>query len=100
MNDLTQVCRQILCAGHNPRLDKQLNVEQAIIDFLPDLGEASEILDAVIAALNLRYRSDQLMVVEEEARALKVALKEAEPYEFSEEDADYDDHVQRQIDGD
>jgi len=75
-----------------PRFKKQLDLEQAIVSFAPDFTEAQELLDALIGALKSRYRSDQLMVVEEEAKALRTALDEAQPVEMSAEDEAYADH--------
>lgn len=81
-----------------PRLRKQLAVEQAIVSFNPDLVEAQEILDALLGSLKARFPAHQLVVVEEEASALRIALGEAQPYEPSDEDRKYNDHVYDQMD--
>jgi hypothetical protein len=89
-----EVVKEVL-APRQGRLSRQLALETAIVSFNPDLIEASELLDSIMAALNNRYRSDQLIVVEEEMRALKVALAEAQPYEPSPEDLAWDDYRAR-----
>lgn len=92
MDGLLQICHEILIPAKRPaRLDHQLAVETAIRTFSPDLIEASELMDAVIGALKARYTADRLVVVEEEARALKIALGEAQPQEITKEDLRFDD---------
>ena len=82
MNDIHKIAAEILNPHKNPpRLDRQLAIESAIVRFSPDFHEAKEILDAIISALQQKYRSDWLVVVEEEAKALKIAFEEAEPIE-------------------
>lgn len=81
------------------RLAEQLQLEQAILDFHPDYEEACELLDSLIAALGNRVGQYRLTVVDEEAAALKTAIREAEPCEISEADLAYDLEVQRVVDG-
>lgn len=94
VHDLLAVCKEIL-GPRQPRIGRQLELEAAIVAFNADLIEASELLDSIMAALNHRYSADRLLVVEEEMRALKVALAEAQPYEPSPEDLAWDDYRAR-----
>jgi hypothetical protein len=88
VHDLVAVCKEIL-GPRQPRIGRQLELEAAIVAFNADLIEASELLDSISAALHNRYAADRLLVVDEEMRALKVALAEAQPYEPSKEDEAY-----------
>lgn len=85
--------------GIDARLAEQLEIEQSILDFHPDYDEACALLDALIAALGNRVGKYRLTVVDEEAKALRTAIKEAEPCELSEADLAYDLDVQRMVDG-
>lgn len=58
-----------------PRL---LPLEQAIVDTRPDCNEAMELLDAITAALKLRYGEIGMDEVFEEARRLRNALDKAD----------------------
>ena len=60
----------------DPRKQKQLGIEQAIVDFRPDAIEAQEILCAIRAALGNRYTEGQLTDVETQAIELNEALTE------------------------
>lgn len=60
----------------DPRKQKQLWIEQAIVDFRPDAIEAAEILCSIRAALGSRYNEGQLSDVEHEATQLNEALEE------------------------
>jgi hypothetical protein len=82
------------------RLVEQMELEQALLDFHPDYDEACEILDSLIAALGNRIGHGRMAVVQEEAAALRIAIKEAEPCELSEADLAYELDVQRKVDGD
>ena len=85
-------------AQKTPRFQKQIDLEQAIVSFNADLQEAQELLDAFLGALKSRYPAHQLVMVEEEGAALRIALEEAIPYEPSEEDRKYTDHVHDKMD--
>lgn len=91
MDELMSVIHETLQHPRSPRLGVQLDIEQSILDFNPDLNEATEFLDSIIAALGQRYPSDRLVVVEEEAKALRIAMNEAEPCEITKDDMKADD---------
>lgn len=59
----------------NPRL---LPIEQAIVSSRPDCNEALELLDAITAALKLRYGETGMDEVFHEAKQLRDALSKAD----------------------
>lgn len=59
------------------RGSKQRDIERSIVQFSPDLIEASEIIDAVMASLDRRYEGS-LEDAEECRRWMKEALEKAD----------------------
>lgn len=99
MDNLMKTCLEILSPQYvSPRKQRQLDLEQDIVDFEPDCDEAKELLDALVAALGNKIGVHRMVVVDEEARALRIAIGEAEPCEISEEDLKYDARVQETLD--
>lgn len=99
MDDLMRTCLEILAPAYvSPRKQWQLDIEQSIVDFNPDCEEAKEMLDALTTALGNRIGSCRMVVVDEEAKALRIAIGEAEPCELSQEDLRYDARVQEELD--
>ena len=80
------------------RMGRQIAIEQAIVSFAPDFDEAKGLIDALTASLAARFGNARMVVVEEEAKALKVAMDEAAPCEISPEDLRYDARMQEEID--
>ena len=63
------------------RMDRCEGLQEDIARFNPSLDEGWELIEAVLRSWAEEFPAHRLVLIEEEAKALKVAVQEAQPHE-------------------